>query len=188
MEQPMSRLLEDGMRVRELDVGVEDDIGVDVELMADPADSYPVDPTDAGSGGEVGTDVGHQTGVDAVHQPPEDVAAGNAQHVDDGGADQESDDRIRALPTGERPGGGDDDGQAGEPVGAGVEPIGDEGGRADAAPDADAVAGDQFVAGEPDEPGCRDPAGTLDVAGVEQAFDRVPGSQSGGDRQLRPRS
>ena len=53
--------------------------------------------------------------------------------------------------------GAEQDGEAGEAVGAGVQPVGDQGGRADPPPDADPVAGDDLVAGEPDRPPRRRP-------------------------------
>ena len=55
----------------------------------------------------------------------------------------------------------DDHGQRGEAVGAGVQPVGDQGGRSDAAADPDAVDRDEFVPGEADQPGGGDPAQVL---------------------------
>ena len=49
--------------------------------------------------------------------------------------------------------GAEQDGQAGEAVGAGVQPVGDQGGGADPPADADAVAGDDLVASESDDRG-----------------------------------
>ena len=46
--------------------------------------------------------------------------------------------------------GAEQHGEAGEAVGAGVQSVGDQGGRADPAPDPDAVARDELVAGEAD--------------------------------------
>ena len=47
------------------------------------------------------------------------------------------------------------DGQGGEPVGACVQPVGDQGRGPDPGADPDPVDRDQLVAGEPDQPGRR---------------------------------
>jgi hypothetical protein len=69
--------------------------------------------------------------------------------VANGHGDDQADDGVRRRPAQGHPGGADQDGQAGEPVGAGVQPIGDQGGAADAPADPDAIAGHDLVAREP---------------------------------------
>ena len=76
-----------------------------------------------------------------------------AQDEQDGDGDEQTDDRVGEREPGqhaERPA---DDRQRGEPVGAGVQPVGDERRRADRASDPDAVDRDELVAREADDPG-----------------------------------
>ena len=61
-----------------------------------------------------------------------------------------------------------------------MQSIGDEGGRADAAPDADAVDRDELVADEADEPGGGDPGDVIDPDGVDQAAHRFDRGDRGG--------
>ena len=89
--------------------------------------------------------------VDGVHQPGADLARGRAQHAEDRDGDDQADDRVGPGPAERDAAGAEQHGQAGEAVGAGVQPVGDQRGRADPPPDADAVAGHDLVAGEPDD-------------------------------------
>jgi hypothetical protein len=125
-----------------------------VEFVADPADADAVASPDGGDRSRLVLELAGQVGVDGVHEAAVDVADGAAQHHEDGGGDEQPDDGV-----GLRPAEGDtrDDGEAGEAVGAGVVPVGDEGGGADAGADPEAVAGGEFIAGEPDDSGGGDP-------------------------------
>lgn len=78
------------------------------------------------------------------------------------------------------PCGAEEDGERGEAVGAGVQSVGDEGGGADPAAGADAVAGHPFVADEADHRGGGDRPQVGDVAGPEEPVDRLVRSQGGG--------
>ena len=103
-----------------------------------------------------------ECGVDAVHQPAEHIAHRGAQHGEDRDGDEQSDDGVGEREAERDAAGAEKHGQRGESVGAGVQAVGDEGGRADAAADADAVERDEFVADESDQPGGGDPAEMLD--------------------------
>ena len=63
-----------------------------------------------------------------------------------------------------------------------MQPIGNEGGGADAASDPDAVHGDKFIADEADESGSRDPTDVVDRHRVDQAAYRF---HAGDDRRQR---
>jgi hypothetical protein len=90
--------------------GVEGDVGVGVELAANPTDADPVDGLDASDGRELVLDLVDEIGVDAVHKAAVDVAGGVAQHVEDGGADGEADDGVGEWPAGHRTEGGGEHG------------------------------------------------------------------------------
>ena len=81
--------------------------------------------------------------------------------------------------------GAEQHGQRGEAVGAGVQPVGDQRGRADPAADADAVERDEFVADEADEAGGGDPADVLDRRRVDQPADRLVAGDDRGQRDHR---
>ena len=87
--------------------------------------------------------------VDAVHQTSVDVASRVLEHDEDRRGDEEADEGVGDLESGGHADGADDDGQGREPVGAGVQPVGHQGGGPDLAPDADAVDGDELVARAP---------------------------------------
>jgi hypothetical protein len=58
-----------------------------------------------------------------------------------------------------------------------VQPVGDEGGRADLASHADAVAGDQFVAEEADDSCSGDSPEMVDLLWMEQSVDGLIGGE-----------
>lgn len=78
VEEPVAGVLEDVVGASELEVGVEDDVGVDVELVADPAHADPVDAVDPIDVMELVFDATDDDGVGVVHEPPVDVASGVA--------------------------------------------------------------------------------------------------------------
>ena len=86
--------------------------------------------------------------------------------------DEQADDGVGEREAQRDTAGAEQHGQRGESVGAGVQPVGDQRGRADAATDADAVERDEFVADEPDQTGRGDPADVFDRDGVDQPADR----------------
>ena len=95
-------------------------------------------------------------------QAAEHVAGRGAQHRQDRDGDEQADDRVGQREAQRDAAGAEQHGQRGESVGAGVQAVGDQRGRADLAADADAVERDEFVADEADEPGRGDPAEVLD--------------------------
>ena len=97
----------------------------------------------------------------------------------------QADDRVGGRPTQGDAGRADDDGQRGEAVGAGVQPVGDQGGGTDTTADPDAVERDEFVAGESDHTGGGDPTEMLDGCRVEQPVDRLPPGDDRGERDHR---
>ena len=141
--------------------GVDVEFGVGVQPVADPAHLHAADLGDAGFGGQRGFGGVDEGGVHAVHEAAEDVAHGGAQDGQDGDGDEQPDDGVGQREAQGDATGSEEHGQRGESVGAGVQSVGDQGGRADATPDADAVDGDEFVADEPDQTGCGDPADML---------------------------
>ena len=82
---------------------------------------------------------------------------------EDGDGDEQADERVCEGPAGEHAEGAGDDGEGGEPVGAGVEAVGDEGGRPDLVAYPDAVHGDELVAEKADDAGGEDPADVADL-------------------------
>ena len=94
-----------------------------------------------------------QVRVDGVHQPPVDLAGGIAQDEQDGHGDEQADDRVGDRVSGPGSGGAEDHREAGEPVGAGVQPVGDQRGGSDPASGADPVLGDHLVTEEADHTG-----------------------------------
>ena len=111
---------------------------------------------DALDGADRGGGLVDQVGVDGVHQSGADLADRGAQHAEDRDRDQQPDDRVGPVPAERDAAGAEQHGEAGEAVGAGVQSVGDQGGGADLAADADAVAGDDLVADEPDDGGAGD--------------------------------
>ena len=133
---------------------------------------------DTGFGGQRGFGGVDELGVDAVHEAAEHVADGGAQHGQDGDRDEQPDDGVGEREAKRDTASTEQHGQRGEAVGAGVQAVGDQGGRADLAADADAVDRDEFVADEPDEPGRGDPADVLDRDGVDEPAHRLDARRS----------
>jgi len=90
---------------------------------------------------------------DTVHQPSSDAFNRSPEQDDDRGRDNDADDGVGQREAEHDTHGAEDDGKGGEPVQAGVNTVGDEGGGADLLSDADAIDGDDFVACEADQSG-----------------------------------
>ena len=93
--------------------------------------------------------------------------------------DQQADDRVGQRETGQHADRAEHHGQRGEPVGAGVQAVGDQRRGADPAADPDPVDGDQLVAGEPDQRRPRAPS---------RDWSPVAGRGAGGSTRTRRRT
>ena len=129
-----------------------------------------------------------QRGVDGVHQPPVDLAGRLPQHGQDRHGDHQADDRVGPVPAQRDPARAQQHGQRGQSVGAGVQPVGDQRGRADLAAGADPVPGRELVARESGQRGGGDRDQVRDVMRVQQAGDRLVGGQRRGRRDGQRRS
>ena len=110
------------------------------------------------------------------------------EHDQDRHGDEQADDGVGEREPGEHADGAERHGQRGEPVGAGVQAVGDQRGGPDRAADPDPVDGDELVAGEADDAGGEDdPAEVGDRLRVDQAADRLLAGHDGGqgDHQRR---
>src|SRR5215210_7816750 len=125
----------------DVQVRVDQHAGLRPQPVSDPAQAQVLDAPDTGGGVEDVAGGGAQLGVHGVHQAPVHLASGVAQDDQDGDGDEESDDRVGDRESEQGAGGAADDGQRGEPVGAGVVSVGHQGGGPDALADPDPVAG-----------------------------------------------
>jgi hypothetical protein len=148
-------------------VGVDDDFAFRPDLVPDPAHPDLAGAQHAGGGAQGVFGLVDELEVDGVHQPPVDLACCLPQDGEDGDSDEETDDGVGPAPADRNAACAGQHGQGGQSVGAGVEPVRDQGGGADLPFGADPVPCDQLVAGEPehgrgghggevgDVPGCR---------------------------------
>ena len=127
----MVGLLGNVVGVGQAKVGIGDDLRLGPQLVADPADADALHGLDARHRSQHPSHVVDQLGVNAVQEPAVDVTRRALQDEKDSNGDEQPDDGIGQRPSGQHPEGSGDDGKRGEPVGAGVEAIGDEGGGAD---------------------------------------------------------
>ena len=164
------------------EAGRDHDLALGPQLMADPAQ-----PDLAGAEHPVGRPQGalglvDEGGIDGVHQPPVDLAGRLAQHRQDGDGDEQADDRVGPVPADRDSARPDQHGQRGQPVGAGVQAVGDQRRRADLPPGANPVPGRQLVAREADERRDGDRGQIGHVPGVQQPAERRVGGQRRGRR------
>ena len=164
------------------EVGRDHDLALGPQLMADPAQ-----PDLAGAEHAVGRPQGalglvDEGGVDGVHQPPVDLAGRLAQHRQDGHGDEQADDRVGPLPADRDAARPDEHRQRGQPVGAGMQAVGDQRGQADLPPGADAIPGRQLVAREADERSDGDRNQVRHGPGAQQPVERHVGGQRRGRR------
>ena len=118
-----------------------------------------------------------QVRVDRVHQPGADLPHRRAQHPHNRDGDHQPDDRVRPRPAQRHPAGPEQHRQAGEPIGAGVQAVGDQRRAADPPPDLDPVPRHPFVADEPHHRRGRDHPQMTDRARVDQPVDRLVAGQ-----------
>ena len=134
------RLLGDGVRVDQAEVGVGRDLDLGPQLVAHPSDANAVDAVDAGHRRQDLLDLVDELGVDAVHEPAVDRAGRAEEHHRHRRRDHE---RRRSGRPAARPAttamAADHHGQRREAVGAGVQAVGHQRSRPDAAAHADAV-------------------------------------------------
>ena len=135
------------------EVGAQDEVAIGLQLVTDPPQPKPADLDNARNLGESMLGSGKQGGVHGVHEPAVDLPGRLAQYDDDGHGDDQPDDGIGQLPACGDATCTEHHRERGEPVGAGMEPVGDQGRRADATANADAVAGDKFVTDEAEDTG-----------------------------------
>lgn len=119
-------MVRDLMRIDEAEVGVDGDRGFGAQGVPDPADAQFFDAADALDVGEGLACSADQVGVDGVHETGADLADGGAEHAEDRDSDQQADDGVGLFPAEADSGGAEEDGEAGESVGAGVQPVGDQ--------------------------------------------------------------
>ncbi len=131
-------------------IGVDDDLAFGAQLVPDPPQPDLAHAEHARRRAQGLFHLIDQGRVDRVHQPPVDLAGRLPQHGQDRHRDQQAHDRVGPVPADRHPAHAEQHRQRGEPVGAGVQPVGDQRRRADLAAGPDPVPGDQFVAGEPD--------------------------------------
>jgi hypothetical protein len=182
VQEVVAGLLGDVVGLADRHVAVHGDVQLGVQLVPDPADPDAVAGEHRGDGPRRARDLLGQRRVDGVHQPPVDVTDRAAQHRQDRDRDQQADHRVGLRPAEGHPAGPDHDGQAGEPVGAGVPAVGGQGGRADPGAHPDAVARGQLVADEADDPGGGHPRQVVHPLRVDEPLDGLPGGHDGGRR------
>ena len=136
-----------------LSVGIDVEFGVGVQVMPDPAHPYAAHRADTGTGGERRFGGVDELRLHAVQQATEHIADRGAEHGQDRHRDDQPDDRVGEREPQCDATGGEQHGQRGETVCAGMQSVGDEGGGPDLASDPDAVQRDQFVADEADQSG-----------------------------------
>lgn len=165
--------------------GVDRDVQVGLQAVTEPAGTAALHGQHAGDFCRSSLDPLEGVGFDPVHEAPHHGPHRGHQHGDDDRGDDQAHDGIQLRESGPGAHDADDHGQRGEGVGAGVLPLGDEGGGADASAGADAIDRDRFVAERPDESGGQDPAQVGELARLAQGAHRLPDDErsGGGDDQ-----
>src|ERR1700761_1449762 len=182
VDETVLSLDSDGVGGDSCGAGVDEDVALGPELVADPAHADLAGAQYAGDGGQGRFGLVDEGGVDGIHEPAVDLAGGRSHHGQDGDRDEQADDGVGLPPAQGDAARAGQAGQGGEAVGAGVRPVGDEGARADLAAGADPVAGDPLVAEEPDQRGDGHGDQVSDLLGVDQPVDGGPGGGHGRGR------
>ena len=120
--------------------------------------------------------------IDAVQHARNDGSGGLPDDPEDGDGDKQADDGIGqrvAQPDARRP---EDDGEAGDPVRAGVESVRDQGGAVHLTPDANTEHRHGLVADEADNAGHGQPAELLHRLRMQQARDRLVAGHHGAEQ------
>ena len=178
--QPVLGVVGQPVGVGDADAAVDVEVGLGVQQVAAPAHPHPAHRGHPGGDEQRELRPVEQLRLDGVHQPAVDVPDGGAQHGQDGDGDEQSHDGV-----GEGEPGGDaaragEHGQGREAVGAGVQAVGDQRRRPDAAPHPDAVDRDQLVAEEADQSGRGDPAQVVDRRRLAPPAARLDGGEDRG--------
>ena len=118
--------------------------------MTDPSQPDLARVEHAGRGPQRALRLVDQGRIDGIHEPPVNLAGCLAQHNDNRRRDEQADDRIGPVPAKRGTSRAQQHRQGSKPVRAGMQPVSDQGRRADLPADPDAVPGDQLVAGEAD--------------------------------------
>ena len=175
-------LVGDSVCVSESHGGVDVEFGLGVQPVADPPHLHVSYAGNARFCCECRLGGVHQRGVDAVHESAEHIASGGPEDGEDSHGDDQPDDRVGKREAECDSSGTQQHRQRREPVGAGVQPVGNEGRGADAASDPDAIHGDKLIADEADQSGGGDPADVVDRDRIGQATYRF---HAGDDRRQR---
>jgi len=155
MQQAVLGVDSDPVGLDRAGTGVDDDLAFSAQPVPDPPQpdlAHAEHPRRAAQGL---FHLVNQGRVDGIHQPAVDLPDGLAQHREDGHRDHQADHRVGPGPAHRHATHAQQHRQRRKPVGAGVQPISDQRGRADLPADPDPVPGDQFVAGETDDRGGR---------------------------------
>src|ERR1022692_476613 len=150
------------------------------DLVPDPAQPDLSDVQHLGSGSKGPLGLIDQSGIDRVHQAPVDLPRGLAQDGQDRHGDDKPDNRVSPVPAQRDATRAEQHGQGSQPVGAGVQPVGDQRRGADLAAGPDPVAGYQLVASEPDQRRGGDRDQVRHFTRVHQPADRLVGGQRRG--------
>ena len=126
VEQRVTHALGDIVPFGHGQLAVHDQVGAGDEAVPHPAHTHGLDLDDALDAGGRTLDVVDQLRIDRVHQAPEDGASSVAQDPQDGDGDDQADERVGQREAEPHADGRDDHGDRGEPVGACVQPVGDE--------------------------------------------------------------
>ena len=128
MEQLMVGAFGNGVRRGQSELGIGDDGGFGLELMTYPSDSDPLDLFDTLHPVQHPFDLVDQLGVHTVHQPTQDVPCGGAEHTEEGQRDEQAHDGVGPGEPDRHSYGAGDHGKRSQAIGAGVPPVGHQGG------------------------------------------------------------
>jgi hypothetical protein len=116
----------DLVRLQQRQIIVDDQVGLGVQPVGDPPHPHRRYVTDARHGAQRRLRLIDQARVDGVHQPPVHLPCRVLQHGRDRRGDAQAGHRVGPPPAQRHPAGPDQHRQRGEPVGAGVQPVGNQ--------------------------------------------------------------
>ena len=183
VQQGVPRLLGDAVALAHVELAAHHHLGFRPQGVADPAQPEVADAANPRDGAENRRAPVHELRLDRVHEATEHIPRRRPAHEHDGHGDHQTGDRVGQAETGGDASGTGEHGQRGHAVGAGVQPVGDQGGRADAPTDPDAVLGHPLVPQEPQNGSGGDSAQQLHVLRMQQPVHRLVagGHRRGGD-------
>ena len=126
MHQVVLAVVCDAMCRNQTQRRIDVEFGVGMQAVADPAHPHAVHRPHSRWPASAASAVSTSVGIDAVDQATEYVAHGRPQHGEDGHGDDQPDDRVGEREAQCHTAGADQHGQRGEPVGAGVQAVGDQ--------------------------------------------------------------